>query len=89
MPPVNLGKLPDCRSLDAVGAKVQRYKGGEGSVIARRWADQTMDFWRSGGKCSPASDADQPAGASDVRLIDILDNLGYFVQRAKSEAYAG
>jgi hypothetical protein len=36
-----------------------------------------------------ASHAEQPAGASDARLIDILDNLGYLVRRAKSEAYAG
>ena len=27
--------------------------GGEGSVIARRWTDQTMDFWRSGGNMFP------------------------------------
>jgi hypothetical protein len=50
-----------------------------------------MDFWRSGGNMFPRQRrrATRRGGASDVRLIDILDNLGYFVQRAKSEAYAG
>jgi hypothetical protein len=43
----------NCLIADPSMRSVPRYKGGEESVIGRRWTDQTMDFWRSGGNMFP------------------------------------